>query len=458
MYNGVRLLDRPSMANVHRLDMACLPLIVEMQHNGMLIDKAHFRALADKLLIAHDRILHQITHLLGAPLNPHSGDQVGQVLFHELQLIPPGGKISLTPTGKLSTDDDTLAALATQHPVVALIQECRELQKIRTTYAIPLPLTAGPDDRVHTLIKTTRAATGRLATGDAKQGLRNLQNIPTRGDWGTEVRNGFVAAPGCVIVSLDLAQIEMVWAAHLSQCPAMMQVFHDNSDIHTMTAINMFRLDPSVYIPLMWKDKRNEPMDVLESKIWKKFKREYRLPAKTLGFAVLFGVTGQGLQRQILAAGGPYWTVAECEEFIAKWFAVYPEVLSWMRLQFQKARRFGMVWDEFGRIRRIPGAQSVLRWLAEAALREAGNMPIQGSAQGTIKMAMGACGPIVAKYKAQGRCLPLMQIHDELLFEVERQMAEEFIADMRNLMEHVVEISVPIRSSGDYAESWGGVK
>lgn len=292
----------------------------------------------------------------------------------------------------------------------------------------------------------------------------NCQNIPTRTIWGQLVRYCFKAqhkgGKETILVSGDLSQVEMVGAAHVSRDPKMLRVFHNGLDLHTFTAISMFRLresdiepDPEKYPNAVCPFPGGWPIT------WKYFKKNYRLPAKTLGFAILYGVTPEGLQMQILNAGGPYWTVEECAHFIRLWYELYVGVYEWTCEQHARVFRYQMVWDLFGRWRRIPQGLSKIKGVVSDGLREAGNMPIQSLAQGIIKLAMAELEPVVRYYERLGEiCWPLLQIHDELIFEVSKSVAVEFGDKMTNIMRNVLQLLAPLGSSCDMAESWGALK
>ena len=451
--NGCRFpMPRPSLVNVRRLDMACLPWILQANRNGILIDPAHFSKLDAEMAIDQTRIGSEINSAVGHPLNPESGDQVAHLLFDELGLSHAG--MRKTPTGdRFSTEADVLSGLRGQHPLVDMILDHRELSKLRSTYTIPLPRQAGPDGRVRTTFKATTARTGRLASESP-----NLQNIPVRGDWGLKIRSGFVARPGCVLVSSDLSQIEMRMAAHESHDPNLCKVFWDGLDIHTFTAINIFHLVAEEILGLIAAEVAGT-LTPLQAKALKEFKFKYRLPAKTLGFATLYGVTGKGLQLQILEAGGPLLSVEDCDYYIERWFAVYSMVRAWMEVQYGHGRRYGMTWDQFGRHRFVPEVKSVIGRVIGDGLRQAGNHPIQGGAQGIIKVAMFEQLALMEYFRSFHEvCDPLLQIHDETIFECGRAIADDFAGMSQAVMSTCVPLDVPVLASGDVAENWGALK
>ena len=487
LINGVYFpIDRPSPRNVSRLDMGALPLIDRMHRNGIYLDVEKTRELDSRLGIDQNILQESIDLLVGRHLNPGSGDQVAAFLYGELGLDKELARhsegrqeVKTTQSGaRLSTDDETLALLAAlpHHtdkdedgrplpfdPIPGLIRDWREVNKIRTTYTTKLPLKVNPyTNRIHTVFNPARTDTGRLSSSDP-----NLQNIPARGDYGPMVRDCFWAQfahlsgpQQTVLVSCDLSQIEMVGAAHCSGDPKMSKVFLDGLDLHTFTALSMFRLNEAdVQIEDPEKKPTFHPSGTWPIP-WKVFKSKYRLPAKTLGFGILYGVTPKGLQQQILNAGGPFWAEEECALFIRGWYALYHGVYQWTSEQHSRARRFGMVWDLLGRWRLIPEVFSSIEGVVNAGLRQAGNMPIQSFAQGIIKLAMAHAELLVQKYERFKAviCWPLLQIHDELIFEVSKTIVEEFRERMKELMCYCITLDVPVNVSSDTAFSWGALK
>lgn len=468
LYGGVHFpLDRPSPRNVLRLDMGALPLIAKMHHNGIYLDTAALATLDAELATELAGLQESVDCLAGRPLNPCSGDQVARLLYDELHLDRRlaernGGRstISTTPGGKrLSTDDESLSQLRGLDPLADLVLDWREVDKLRNTYTLKLPHCVNPyTRRIHTSFNVTRAATGRLSSSDP-----NLQNVPIRSEWAPAIRRCFTAQqrPGkkTVLASMDLAQIEMVAAAHCSRDPNMMSVFLEGKDIHTFTAVGLFRLnaadvqpDPEKYLDAV------HPTGVWPIH-WKVFKQKYRIVAKQLGFGILYGVTPRGLQQQILAVGGPFWSEEDCATFIKAWYQFYSKVFEWTCEQHARARRWGKVWDLCGRWRLVPGVYSTIRGVVNEALRQAGNHGLQALAQEVIKLAMAEITPVVGWYERKGKlCLALLQIHDELIFELEEDIAEEFCDRGRQIMMNAMRLEVPIGASRDIANTWGDLK
>jgi DNA polymerase-1 len=450
LYNGVVRVDAPCPLNVLRIDLGAMPMVEEMNRHGILIDKAKFAALdlalADKELANQD----EIEVMTGQRYNPNSGDQVARLLFRELGLESPLGPKMTEKRTRPAVDDDILSSLLPAHPVVRLIVDGRGLTKLRGTYTQKLPAMAWDDGRVRTTFRLNVARTGRAASEDP-----NLQNVPP------SVRDGFVAPMGRVLGSIDLSQIEMVWSAELSGDATMREVFALGQDLHVRTACALFRLDYTHVSALWQRYKAGELTGVLLNEM-RQFETNYRLPAKTLGFAVLYGVTPQGLQAQILSAGGPLWTLAECESYIRLWFGVFGGIEDWMGLQHSQAQRYGMVWTAFGRWRLVSEAMSAVPRVRSAGLRQAGNHPIQGSSGDHLKIGMAEIMPLVRYYRALApncTCLPLLQIHDELIFELSPDIATDFLEEAREILVQAVRpMSVPVRASIAIGADWSGLK
>ena len=434
-YNGVRIMDWPSPHNVRRLDMGALPMLHEFHRHGVLLDQEHFRNLESKVREELAQSLARCWREGGRQFNPGSPDQVAQLLFEDMALKPVLGT-KRTGGGKISTDADTLKQMR-HEPVVDAILKYRELAKLKGTYIDTMPGMVGPDGRLRTTFRHTNAATGRLSSEEP-----NLQNIPTRTELGKQIRHGFVAGKGNVLASIDLSQIEMVVAGDISQDRLLCQAFRERVDIHTMTAMLAFQLPD-------------------DAPTWPDFKDKYRLPAKTVGFGILYGQTPEGAQENIIAQGGSYRPLGEIEALIGNWFRVYDGVHRWMQQQYARVRRYGMAWDSFGRARIIPEGRSVIPRVQAAGLRQAGNMPIQATAQGIIKLAMAEIQDWVTVYRSwypNEIIWPLLQIHDELIFELSEPVAEEWCELCKNIMTSAVRLTVPVGASAALGHSWGELK
>ena len=462
---GVRMIDFPCPLNAYRLDRNVLPMIAEFHRHGFRIDTGALGALSAELDSLIEQTQIEIDFWAGRELNPNSGDQLAEYLFDECKLVPPTGLKLTRSRSRYSVDDDTLQSLRSQHPIIGPCIDQRHYRKLKSTYVDKLPQMISPETgRLHTTFNPANTETGRLSSESP-----NLQNIPVRTRLGARIRSAFVADSRLpvrtTLLSADYSQIEMLLAGQLSGDEVMLQAFRENADIHTLTALSVFPgLDVDRLLRLSQQAKREdggEKVQWLEDdlKYWREFKSRYRLPAKTIGFGILYGQTALGAQSNIVAQGGPLYSEQQCEEMIRSWFVLYDGVRRWTSEQHSRAVRYGMVWDMFGRLRRVAEAMSTVERVRSSGLRAAGNMPIQASAQGVIKLAMAALIPLIESYRAMGALiLPLLQIHDELIFEVEDSAAPEFARDAKAVMESVVRLDVPLLASASTADNWGALK
>lgn len=448
----IRLLDQPSFENALLIDMRCLPMVEYMNQAGILIDDLKLMELDESLEIKQAEVLSQIRAIAGRDINPGSGDQIADLLFKTLGLEP----IRMTKTRKrAAVDEDSLVYLRPLHPVVDLVLDYREIDKLRGTYIWPLIEKRGPDRRIRTTLSMTMARTGRLSSENP-----NLQNIPVRTESGRAIRSAFVASPGCVLASIDLAQIEMVVAAHDSEDPTMREVFRLGQDIHIKTACAIFGLVFEVVTKLC--ELVGLGQATADEAAWlKNFWQTQRLPSKQLGFAVLYGTTPPGLQSQILQVGGPLISVEDCGVYIERWFDTYSGIRTMMEEIVAQAIRYGMTWNMFGRMRLIPGARSAVPRVRAEALRQAGNHPIQSGAGDILKVGMGETWELVTDIQQSfpGEiCRPLLQIHDELLFELSHPIADDFCGMTKGIMETCVPLDVPVRAEIKMGDNWRDLK
>lgn len=452
LVHGIRCIEGISYQNPLRIDMGCLPMVAEMNRNGILLDPVRLLELDEKLAAERDALRAEVSALAGRDINPGSGDQVAGFLFDDL------GLPTLRQTAsrrRPSVDEDTLVYLRDLHPAVNLILDYRGIDKLRGTYVGPLLEGQGPDGRIRTRLSMTVTRTGRLASEDP-----NLQNIPVRSDHGRMIRSAFVAGKGNRLASIDLSQIEMVVAAHDSQDPVMQEVYHRGEDIHTKTACAIFGLDYGATVALL-ENAATGFADEEEIQAAAEFRHKKRLPAKTLGFAVLYRTTPAGLQVQILQAGGPLIVEEECARYIERWFSTYAGVRTLMENLEAMAIRYGCVWNMFGRIRPMPAIRSRIRRVRSEAVRQACNHRIQSGAGDILKVGMIRVWELVRdwcqRYPSE-IILPLLQIHDELLFELSRPVAEDFSQAVKRELETAVPLDVPVRAEAKVGEDWSELK
>ena len=419
------------------MDLSILPMVYEMMQTGMAVDLDHFRNLSTDYDARMRAKAAELASVVGHPFNPNSSQQVARVIYTELGFQPT----RLTPSKEISTDDSELKK--TKHPVAKGIIEYRRLSKMKGTYADALVGWAVPDDegvpRVHTTLKTTRTETGRLASADP-----NLQNVPVRGKEGKVIRLGFTSPLGWLLGEGDLAQIEMCTQAHLARCKGLIDVFLRGGDVHTETAARIFGVS--------LEDAKQE---------------KYRYPTKRANYGVIYLIGPRGLSNQIqeyvadLEMEGEQvdiepWDVPTCEKYIGEWYQLYPEVKDYQLEMAAMARRYGYVKDLFGRVRYIPEVSCPIRWIQEAGLRQAANLPVTASAQGIIKLAMGALWRELPRTEWRDSVRWLMQIHDSLIVEMVED--DEFVRDclgwIRQVMCGVVKLAVPVRVDFKTGKRW----
>lgn len=419
---------------VQGIDMAVIPMVERMQTNGILADIPHFQRLGDRMSDMMDEEVRSIWEETGRFINPNSGDQVAPLIFDELGMEPR----YLTGSGKRgSTDDKTLEGLRNEHPVMPHILNFREYSKIRDSFAVVLPRMVGADGRIRCVLRVTRVSSGRLAASSP-----NLMAIPVRSDVGKEVRSGFIAPEGCLLGTCDLDQIEMRVMAHRSGDPTLVDLFTRGEDIHAKTASQMFGI----------------PVDQVDP-------MRHRYPAKRVGFGVITGITGKGLSEQMALAGvtkdnGDPYSEDDCDRLIADWFSIYPGVRDYMEDKRAEARRYGYVRDMWGRIRYLPGIHDPRRWMREEAERQSHSHDIQGSAQGIMKLGMKAAwdGVYPMAWREGVHCEPLLQVHDELLHEIQEDAAETVLDAVKAAMCSAVDLCVPVKAKSAIGPDWGALE
>ncbi|WP_457631475.1 DNA polymerase I [Oceanithermus sp.] len=387
-------------------------VLAAMERRGVTLDVDYLKALSEELAAELARLEEEIHRLAGHPFNLNSRDQLETVLYDELGLR---SSKRTAKTGKRSTSASALETLRGQHPIIEKILQYRELAKLKGTYLDPLPRLVHPGTgRLHTRFHQNGTVTGRLASSDP-----NLQNIPIRTEVGRKIRRGFVAADGYRLVVADYSQIELRVLAHLSGDENLKRIFQEGHDIHTQTAAWMFGLE-------------NSEVDVYQ-----------RRAAKTINFGVLYGMSAHRLSRELDIAYG------EAQAFIDRYFESYPGVRRFMEETLERARQRGYVETLFGRRRYVPELNSPARNVREAAERAAFNMPIQGTAADLIKLAMVKLAPRLP----EGAAL-LLQVHDELVVEAPRELEGETVAVVREVMENVWPLEVPLKVDVGTGDNW----
>ena len=400
-----------------KLDAALEPILKKMSERGVLIDTKKLAVARKEVSEKLSELKRTIYHHAGQEFNINSPAQLATILFEKLKL--PTGEIKKIKTG-LSTAASELEKLRELHEIIDLVLEYRELEKLRSTYIEALPKLVDKEGRLHTeLLQTT--ATGRLASRNP-----NLQNIPIKGEWGKEIRKAFIAPKGFSLLAADYSQIELRLAAVLSGDKKMVEAFKKGKDIHSATAAELFH-------------KKEDEIT----------KEERRL-AKTVNFGVLYGMGPHGL------AMAAKMSRAEAQQFIQRYFDSFPKLKDYIQKTIEMAREKGYVETLFGRRREIPEIHSPNHAIRAAAEREAINAPVQGSAADIIKKAMIEIEKKLPKVSPQSQMI--LQIHDELLFETPAGEEKKVGALVKEIMEKIVKLPVPIKVEVSKGESWGELK
>ena len=397
-----------------QVELPLVPVLISMERNGIALNKELLRQmshrLGDKLLKLEAAIYNSVGHRF----NINSPQQLGPVLFEELKL-PPAGK---TKSG-YATSASVLEELRGAHPVIELILDYRQLAKLKSTYIDALSGLFNPKTgRLHTSFNQTRTATGRLSSSEP-----NLQNIPVRGELGKEIRQAFIAPDGFRLLAADYSQIDLRVLAHLSRDPGLVSAFKQDEDIHAATAVRLFGAEATRVTP------------------------EMRRLAKTVNFGVIYGMSGYGLEQ------ATELTREEANQFISSYFEKYPGVKCFLEATKKQARKLGYVQTMLGRRRYLPEINSPNRQIREAAERMAINMPVQGTSADIIKVAM------VRLYRELDKCRLrsqlLLQVHDELIFEVPDEELAQMLKVVPQIMATAVEFSVPLKVDIKTGGNWG---
>lgn len=447
LYNGVRLLGQgPSIKNIQKLDAGAVPFICECAKTGMAIDPSHFEKMEVELTRDMERITEEVKALTGYYINVASGDQVSDLLFKKLKLHQVRPK--MTKSGdRESVEDEVLTAIQHDHPVVPKILEYKEFDKLRGTYVRPIPKLSKIDSsgvcRLYPNFSATRVPSGRLSCRSP-----NLLAMPTRTERGRDIRKGFIAPSGWSYVSIDESQIEVRLAAHSSGDPNLIRVYENEEDIYSDFSITAFGLADKRY-----RDSTGWHYPGVD-------KNEHRFPSKTCILAWIYDVTAKGLLEQmpvIYVNGKPKWTEEKCQSLITSASLKYQGIIEDRKKHHRQARRYGYVWDMWGRLLHCAAVRSILPWVVNGALREVGNFPYQSGAQGTIKLTMAETHD-TWQLGMQEVVKPCLQIHDELLYVCRDDVADEWTSYVESVFESCVPLKVPIKAGSAKAKTWGDLE
>ncbi|HCR3445085.1 TPA: DNA polymerase I [Morganella morganii] len=404
-----------SLLHVYQdIEMPLVPVLSRMERTGVLIDANVLAAQSAELTARLDELEKQAFAIAGEEFNLSSPKQLQTILFEKLNLPV----VKKTPGGAPSTNEEVLEELADNHELPRVILEHRSLSKLKTTYTDKLPLMVDPKTRrVHTSYHQAVTATGRLSSRDP-----NLQNIPVRTDEGRRIRQAFIARDGYCIMAADYSQIELRIMAHLSQDKGLLKAFAEGKDIHRATAAEVFGV----------------PLDEVTA--------DQRRSAKAINFGLIYGMSAFGLARQLGIPRG------EAQRYMDLYFERYPGVLEYMARTREHAAEKGYVETLEGRRLWLPEINSRNGMRRKAAEREAINAPMQGTAADIIKKAMIAVDDWLQKENIDA--LMIMQVHDELVFEVRKEQQAEMAEKIRGLMEAAMKLDVPLKVEAGVGANW----
>ncbi|MCX6003068.1 MAG: DNA polymerase I [Chloroflexi bacterium] len=396
------------------VEMPLVPVLLNMEMNGIALDVGLLAELSRELGGQITMLEGEIYRRAGQKFNINSPAQLATVLFEKMQLGVPKKK-----GGGYSTAADVLEGLRDANPVIGYILDYRQLAKLKSTYVDALPGLVNPETgRIHTSFNQTRTTTGRLSSSDP-----NLQNIPIRDGQGKRIREAFVAPVGSYLLGADYSQIDLRCLAHLSQDENLLNAFRHDEDIHSATAAQLYGVSPSQVTPAM------------------------RRLAKTVNFGVIYGMSEYGLQQATELSR------EEAGKFIAAYFEKYPGVRWYLESTKEQARKMGYVQTILGRKRLIPEINASNRQVREAAERMAINMPVQGTSADIIKKAMVDLYREILRRKLKSKML--LQVHDELVFEVPENELDEMRRLAPDMMVNAIKLSIPLKVDTKIGRNWG---
>ena len=403
------------------IERPLIPIVEKMEQTGICFD----RKSAEKLNASYKRKIasleKKIHTLAGREFNVSSPKQLGEVLYGDLELKPR--RASKTASGGKTTKESVLLQMTDDHPIINLVLEYRHYEKLRSTYTDALPGFVADDGRIHTTLQQNGTVSGRFSSRDP-----NLQNIPVGGDDGTAIRNLFVAADGWDMVSIDYSQVELRLAAILSNDKVLLDVFNQGVDVHQAVAARMFSIPRDAVTP------------------------EQRSSAKAINFGMLYGMGSQSLSCSLKVS------LTDADAFLSDYKKAFPSLFDYLSAVKKGALSSGFVSTAFGRVRSIPGVSSSLSYVRAQAERTAANTVIQGTAADIIKLAMIGIDSMFTEEGLGDDARMLLQIHDELLFEIRPDAADEVTKKIVTVMESVYPENgepIPLSVSVGRGSSWG---
>ena len=405
----------PDLWNLYQeVELPLVPVLREMEAAGVRIDVSKLKSAEEQLTLELNQLEQRIYSFADQPFNINSPRQVGELLFDKMKLDTSTKK---SKNGQYSTSEEVLMALREKHEIVGLILEYRALKKLISTYISTLPEYIADDGKIHTTYNQTVTATGRLSSSNP-----NLQNLPIRSERGRLIREAVIPDEGCLFLSADYSQIELRLMAHFSKDEHMLAAFRSGQDIHAATAARIFGLP----IEQITKDQRRR--------------------AKTANFGIIYGISAFGLAQQLDCSR------AEAKQLIDDYFAAFPRVISYIESQKELARQNGYAQTLFGRKRYLPDIRSHNATVRSFAERNAVNAPIQGTAADIIKMAMVSIHRRLKEENLQAQMI--MQVHDELNFNVPEAEVERVREIVVSEMQNAVHLSIPLIAECGVGKNW----
>ena len=409
------------------IERPLIPVVERMNATGVALDRAYLKELSREYAQRLGEIAGHIYRHAGHEFNLNSPKQLGAVLFDELKIVPLRQK--RTPTGARTTREGELLKLVSLHPIISDILAYRELQKLLSTYAEKMPVLVGGDGRLHAEFIQAGTTTGRMSSQNP-----NLQNIPIKSEYGKRIRRAFIAAEGKVLAALDYSQIELRIAAGLSGDEKLVAIFKRGGDVHAAVASEVFAVPP-------------ELVDY-----------EMRRRAKVINFGILYGMGVNALR----SALGESVTREEAARFLSEYFRDFSGLARYVEKTKRDAARLGYTETLFGRRRYFPAITSALPNLKAAAERMAINAPIQGTQSDVIKLAMVEADAMIEKKEWREKAQLLLQVHDELVYEIDEKDTEEIARAIKHVMESVVPrerlSDVPIVAEISIGKNWSDVR
>ena len=404
-----------------KIELPLIPIIKEAETRGILIDAEYFDKLAVKYHKELDKLSRLIYETAGREFNINSPKQLGVILFDELNLSVKG--LKKTAGGARSTRESELITLAGEHPIIDLILQQREIQKLLSTYIDVIPKLVDEHDRLHTKMHQNGTTTGRMSSSDP-----NLQNIPAGQDKGLEIRRGFIATPRHQFVAIDYSQIELRVLAVLSGDKDLQNIFKTGKDVHTSVAAKIFHVN--------------------EGEVTKDMRRK----AKVINFGIIYGMGINALKANLDS------TREEAQKFYDNYFSSFPTIRDYFDNTISDAYLKGYTETFFGRRRYFPGLKSKLPFVRAQAERGVMNAPIQGTAADIVKQATIKSDLVLKKGGLNNHCHFLLQIHDELIYEVETNYIKQAVTIIKKEMEQVLGGDLPLEVTIETGSSWGDLQ